>query len=78
MMELLIIKMHVLDEASRHHANEWWWVKADGTDIVESVRGVWNGDVDLNDGSLQHQYEKYQQCVEAIQSLKLTNCSDHK
>ena len=62
-MELLIIKTHVLDEASRHHPNEWWGVKADGTDIVsglaESVRDVWNGDVDLNDGSLQHQYQRY-------------------
>ena len=43
-MELLIIKTHVLDEASRHHLNEWWWVEADGADIMsglaEPVRGV--------------------------------------
>lgn len=42
------------------HPDSWWWVKADGVDLVpglgESMRREWSGDVDLNDGSLQEQY----------------------
>ena len=47
----------MLDDAYRSAPNTWWWVKADGVDVVkglcESVRGVWSGDVDLNDGKLE-------------------------
>ena len=51
--------MSVLDEAAKLHPDTWWWVKADGVDLVcglgESMRGIWSahGDVDLADGSLQ-------------------------
>ena len=48
----------MLDEAAKHHPNPWWWLKADGCDITsglaESMRGVWTGDVDLNDGGLSN------------------------
>ena len=45
----------MLDETARLHPNTWWWIKADGVDLVsglgESVRGEWSGDVDLNNGN---------------------------
>ncbi len=52
----------VLDQAALVHPNAQWWIKADGTDVVEdfgeSVRGEWSGDVDQPDGKLQKQFEK--------------------
>lgn len=47
----------VLDNAVKSDPDGWWWIKADGVDVVkglgESTRGLWWGDVDLNDGKLQ-------------------------
>ena len=55
--------MNVLDEAARCNPDAWWWLKADGCDIVkglkESAKQQWSGDIDLNDGSLQKKYESY-------------------
>ncbi len=46
-----------LQEAHRLLLNARWWIKADGVDVIwsleESVRGDWNGDVDLNDEQLE-------------------------
>ena len=43
----------------------WWWVKADGVDVVKglwvSTRGEWSGDADLNDGNLAAMYGEYKQ-----------------
>lgn len=67
--------MSVLQEAARTHPNTWWWLKADGCDLVsglmESTTLKWNGDVDLNDGKLQEQYRRYQQRLEFVNSLGL-------
>lgn len=67
----------MLDEAAKHHPDTWWWLKADGCDIVsglaESMRGVWSGDVDLNDGNLHQQYKLYQDRLSRITSLKLSS-----
>ena len=58
------MQVAVLDDAAISHPNSWWWLKADGCDInkglKESVQQKWSGDVDLNDGHLQKQYEAYQ------------------
>lgn len=55
----------------------WWWVKADGCDILpgvaESTKGIWSGDVDLGDGELQTQYKQYQCRLKAIKDLCFTN-----
>ncbi len=65
----------MLDEASIHHPDAWWWLKADGCDVVsglaESTRGIWSGDVDLNDGDVERQYKKYQDRLLVIQNLQL-------
>ena len=40
---------HVLDDAKKN-PDAWWWIKADGYDILpgvaESTRGDWTGDID--------------------------------
>ncbi len=52
-----------------------WWIKGDGCDLVsglkESVSHEWSGDVDLNDGQLQKQYEQYRQHLHFIQGIGL-------
>ena len=65
----------VLDEAAQAHPDSWWWLKTDGCDIVkglkESTKLQWSGDVDLNDGSLQEQYETYRKRLEFVKKLGL-------
>lgn len=56
------------------HPDSWWWVKADGVDLVPGVgksMREWSGDVDLNDGSLQEQYNAYIQRLDFIKNLGL-------
>ena len=59
------------------HSNPdaWWWLKADGCNITkglkESVKLQWSGDVDLNDGSLQEQYDKYKKRLEMMDKAGL-------
>ena len=76
-LTLEIIQAVVLDEAAKVSPDEWWWVKADGCDVVpgiaESTRGVWSGDVDLNDGDLQKQFIQYQSRLGTIRKLSLTS-----
>jgi len=52
-----------------------WWIKGDGTDFVkglwQSVSGEWSGDVDLNDGKLQHLYTKFQVTLAWIDKMGL-------
>lgn len=61
----------MLDEASKHHPNTWWWLKADGCDVVsglaESMRGTWSGYVDLNNGDVDDSTENI---GTALQKLK--------
>lgn len=68
------MQTHVLDEAAKHHPTEWWWLKGDGCDLVvnlgESVKGVWSGDVDLNDGYLKAQIGDYKKRLKSIEELK--------
>ena len=70
------MQTYVLDEAAKHHPNAWWWLKADGCDVVnglaESMRGAWSGDVDLNDGELQQQHKAYQDRLARIECMKYT------
>ena len=49
-----------------------FWLKLDDTDVkeclMESVKGVWNGDVDLGDGKLKELQSEYET---RVQSFKL-------
>ena len=57
-------QISVLESAAKSNPNAWFWIKADGVDVVkglcESTRGVWAGDIDLNDGQLKRLYEDLQ------------------
>lgn len=65
----------VLDKASKAHPNTWWWVKADlSAGISESTKGIWSGDVDLNDGVLQAKYKEYVDRLSFIKSIGLSDC----
>ena len=70
----------MLDEAARVHPDTWWWIKADGVDLVsglgESVRGIWSGDVDLADGALKRVYELHQQRLQFLDTLGTGERSD--
>lgn len=74
-------QMSVLDEAGRVHPNSWWWIKADGCDIVsglsESVSGEWSGDVNLNEGVLDTLYKEYKERLEWVMSIGLRNGKDN-
>lgn len=67
----------MLDMAAKAHPNSYWWIKADGCDVLqglcESVHGVWSGDVDLNDGILEKEYAAYKQRTLDVSKLGLQN-----
>ena len=60
----------------KSHPDSQWWLKADECDVVkglkESVRMKWSGDVDLNDSSLQRDYDAYQYRLEQIKKIGLS------
>lgn len=61
----------MLDEAAKHHPDSWWWIKADiVSGLSESTRGVWSGDVNLNDGALEQQLKVYQERLSRINGIK--------
>ena len=75
------VQYSVLEEGARAHPNVWWWIKADGADLLsglgESVKGEWSGDVDLNDGSTQQLYKSYRKQLDILDgiSVKLDDCN---
>ena len=75
------VQYSVLEEGARAHPNIWWWIKADGADLLsglgESVKGEWSGDVDLNDGSTQQLYKSYRKQLDFLDgiSVKLDDCN---
>ena len=50
-----------------------FWIKGDGCDIKpalqQSVKGVWNGDSDLGDGTLQNLRNDYEQRLKTFKKL---------
>lgn len=64
-----------MDEAARIHPSSWWWIKADGCDIVsgigESVSGQWSGDVNMDEDALKKCYEKYQEKLDFVKKMGL-------
>ena len=63
----------MLDEAAWAHPRSWWWLKADGADLVsglgESVAGIWSGDVDIADGALERAHKSYDQQLQFMGQL---------
>lgn len=64
-----------MDAAAKANPGAYWWIKGDGCDLVkglyESVAGVWSGDVDLNDGSLQRSFDEYKSKLSFISQIGL-------
>lgn len=45
--------------------------------LTESMKEVWSGDVNFNDGELERQYKQYQDRLSLIMSVKLSsNCEE--
>ena len=69
------VQCSVLEEATCAHPNAWWWIKADGVDLLsglgESVTGEWSGDVDLNDGSTQQLYKSYRKQLDFLDGISV-------
>ena len=65
----------MLDAAAKAKPNATWWIKGDACDVVpglcESVQLKWSGDVDLNDGKLEHSYNLYKSRLEMVSTLGL-------
>ena len=65
----------LLDAAAKANPGAHWWIKGNGCDLVkglcESVAGVWSGDVDLNDGSLQRSFDEYKSKLSLISQIGL-------
>ena len=72
----------MLQSASKSNPDAWWWIKADGVDVVkglcESTRGVWSGDVDLNDGKLKKIYQDLQSQLKWLKGIGLDDRRDKK
>lgn len=66
----------MLEAAARKNPGARWWLKGDGCDLVEglkeSMRLQWSGDVDLNTGDLQKEYESYKKSLDFAKNLSLS------
>lgn len=62
--------MAALDELKKANPDGRFWLKLDGTDVkeglMESMKGKWNGDVDLLDGKLDKLRKEYEMRVEGL------------
>ena len=60
---MCIFLLAAFDELKEANPSGRFWLKLDATDIkealMESMKGVWNGDVDLGDGKLQELRVEY-------------------
>ena len=60
----------------------YFLVKSDGCDVVagltECMRLEWGGDIDLGDGELQRQHEKYLCRVQLVKGILRNVCDVHQ
>lgn len=65
--------MQAIDKAKQSIPHGRWWIKADACDVRkglrESMRGIWAGDEDLGDGSLQVLFEGYKARCTFVKSI---------
>ena len=66
--------------AASVHPNSWWWIKADGCDVVsgltESVSGEWSGDVNLYPETLEKLFKEYKERLKFLDGLGLLDRAD--
>lgn len=69
--------MEAIKELSKSNPKGRYWIKGDGTDVKpalqESVRRVWNGDVDLLDGKLESLRREYEERISGCQTITTSN-----
>lgn len=65
--------MKTLTEVHRLLPKARWWIKADGCDVIssleESQRLVWNGDIDLGDGTCQKLHQEYLDNLDDVEKI---------
>ena len=65
--------MQALKKAKESIPDGRWWIKADACDVRkglrESMRGIWAGDEDLGDGSLQVLFDGYKARCTFVKSI---------
>lgn len=70
---MCVLYLAAFDELKEANPSGRFWLKLDATDInealMESMKSVWNGDVDLGDGKLQELREEYDNRVHQVGSL---------
>ena len=70
-------KMEAIKELSKCNPKGRYWIKGDGTDVKaalqESMRNVWNGDVDLLDGKLQNLRTEYNTRISTSKTITTSN-----
>ena len=54
-----------------------WWIKGDGVDVVkglfESTKGLWSGDVDLDDAALKQKFREMCERLSFVRGLGLSS-----
>lgn len=73
----MYLQVVVFDQFKEVNFKGRFWLKLDVIDlkkvILELVKGVWNGDVDLGDGKLQELREKYESSFNFLSGLFIYN-----
>lgn len=73
------VQMQALEKAKQSNPEGRWWIKAEACDVRkglrESMRGIWAGDGDLGDGSLQALPESYKERCVFVKSIGSTGRS---
>lgn len=73
--------MAAFEELKEVNPDGRYWLKLDATDVkealMESMKGVWNGDEDLGDGKLQELRREYDHRLGLVNGLSSSaNCAD--
>ena len=72
-MPFFIMQEAALEVLKSANPDGRFWLKLDGTDVkaclMESVKGVWNGDVDLGDGKLGQLRSEYENRLQVFKAL---------
>ena len=67
------LQLQALKEMKNAYPSGRFWIKGDGCDIKpalqQSVKGVWNGDADIGDGTLQVLRTEYEERMKHLKNL---------
>ena len=73
--EIIVCGVVMLDAAAKAKPNALWWIKGDACDVIpglcESMQLKWSGDVDLNNGNVERDYQQYKSRLQMVSTLGL-------